>query len=424
MAEAVPAMEKLRAETRDQHVRVEALPFFKALLAAELPLEGYVGLLRAMAIVHEALEGAIIQSPSPVLAAVWDDDLRRLPLIRRDLEHFEKQELPHLPAPTMSALVLAGQIRLRAASDPDSLLGYLYVLQGSALGGLVLRAHVARAFGLDGGKGLAYLSSFDRATRAHWERFGQRMNNSLADPALLDRVSEAAREAFEGIGEIVEHLFPVVDQPPRNPVSLLNREAGSHPVTLDPREIEAALRAGERSWQAFPYFELRYGARGRRFTRSDSAWIVTLTNHAQAVVDRHIRWLGGLLAARGMPQLLLEQHLEGLHAELVRAVPEKRAAYDTLLKAAHMLRDTRRAHIGDDVMLRLSSIFEAQAGVEWSGRLKGAGLLLVASVADEQAGITNAVASLESWMLDPARFPDTWIKAVRMTIRKAREQAT
>ena len=423
MAEAVPAMENLRAETRDQHVRVEALPFFKALLAAELPLEGYVGLLRAMAIVHETLEGAITRSPSPLLATVWDDAIARLPLIRRDLEHFDK-ELPHLPTPTMAALVLAGQIRLRAASDADSLLGYLYVFQGSALGGLVLRAHVARAFGLDGGKGLAYLSSFDRATRAHWERFGQHMNDSLADPALLHRVSEAAREAFEGIGEIVEHLYPVADQPPRNPVSLLNREAGSHPVTLDPREIEAALRAGERSWHAFPYFELRYGARGRRFTRSDSAWIVTLTNHAQVAVDRHIRWLGGLLAARGMPQLLLEQHLEILHAELVRAVPEKRAAYDTLLNAAHMLRDTRRAHIRDDVMRRLSSSFEAKVGTEWAGRLNGAGLLLVASVADEQAGITNAVASLESWMLDPARFPDTWIQAVRMTIRRAREQAT
>jgi hypothetical protein len=206
-------------------------------------------------------------------------------------------------------------------------------------------------------------------------------------------------------------------------VPALNPQAGSHAIPNDLREIRAALQAGERSWQRFPYYEWRYGSRGRRFTRSDSAWIVTLTDHRQALVDQQITWLGGLLASRGMPQWLLELHLETLHQELVDAVPEKREAYAKLLHAAAMLRDMRRAPIRDDVFHALSAEFEALVGPEWSNRLPRTGGLLVAAVADEKAGISNAVTSLEGWMTDPARFPETWIAAVHTTLRKAREYA-
>lgn len=49
-------MDRLRIETRDQHIRVEALPFFAALTAGELPLASYVGLLRALSVVYEVFE--------------------------------------------------------------------------------------------------------------------------------------------------------------------------------------------------------------------------------------------------------------------------------------------------------------------------------------------------------------------------------
>src|SRR4051812_16513914 len=105
----------------------------------------------------------------------------------------------------------------------------------------------------------------------------------------------------------------------RPAVAALNPEAGNHAVTTDPRELGAAIRVGERTRERFVYYERRYGERGRRFTHSDSAWIVTLAGNPPAVVERQLRWLGSLLAARGMPRWLLEVHLEGLHAQLVTA---------------------------------------------------------------------------------------------------------
>src|SRR3954452_4196864 len=104
--------------------------------------------------------------------------------------------------------------------------------------------------------------------------------------------------------------------------SSLNPSAGHHVVTADPRELAACERAGDRSWSTWTYYAHRYGERGRQFTRSDSAWIATLGGQTAAMVEQQIRWLGTVLAARGMPRLLLEDHLRILHEELLASVPE------------------------------------------------------------------------------------------------------
>ena len=48
------------------------------------------------------------------------------------------------------------------------------------------------------------------------------------------------------------------------------------------------------------------------------------------------------------------------------------------------------------------------------------GTIVVAAVADERAGVGNAVESLESWACDPERFDAPWIDAVKETIAAAR----
>lgn len=203
----------------------------------------------------------------------------------------------------------------------------------------------------------------------------------------------------------------------------VNPEAGSHPIPSDPREVEAALRAGEITWKRFPYYEERYGERGRRFTRSDSAWLVTLCDHEPKVAIEQVAWLGSVLAARGMPRWLLELHLGALHGELVRTIPDLAPAYANLLTGAEWLATERRAHVGDDVLRDLTLTFDSRVAPEWSERLPETGALLAAAVADDRAGVENAVASLVSWLADPARFPDVWIAAVETTLREAQALA-
>lgn len=204
---------------------------------------------------------------------------------------------------------------------------------------------------------------------------------------------------------------------------LLNPEAGNHAITTDPRELRAALRAGERTRERFCYYQRRYGERGRRFTHSDSAWIVTLAGLDPAIAEGKLRWLGGLLAARGMPRWLLEEHLEVLHAELVAAAPEKRAAYATLLRVAGLFRAERLSHVDEVTSSDLARTFDSRVGSTAAHELPEAGALVVAAVADERGGQHRAIISLLQWLADPERFSADWVAAVSETLAAAREAA-
>lgn len=422
MEQTETVIDRLRSATKHEHTRIEALPFFQALADGQLSLVSYVGFLRALSVIHEAFEQAMSQASHPVLASLWDPALRKLPLIDRDLAHFQRQSPAQTPVAVLRAHLLTQAIRARALDDPISLLGYLYVLEGSTLGGIVLRQQLAAAFGLSGSDGLAFVSSYGKATKARWKTFAARMSSAVPGRPEQDRVIAAAVEAFVGIGRAIESLHPLGGSAPRELARELNPAAGSHAIPIDAREVQAALRAGERSWRQFPYYQLRYGERGAQFTRSDSAWLVTLAEHPQPIVDQHVHWLGRVLASRGMPQWLLEQHLDILYEELVAAIPAVQADYARLRQAAHGLREQRRQYLGDQVLAAHTAAFDALVGGEWSARLPQTGGLLAAAVADEQLGIAGAVASIESWMTDGGRFPNDWIAAVRKTIRSARQQ--
>lgn len=411
MSEPASVIERLRAETRAAHTQVAERPLFGALAEGSLPLASYVGLLHALCIVYEQLEQTLAQQPP---SPVWSCLSRKLPLLLRDLSYLERQGQP-LPVADVRAQLLAQRIRTHAESEPAALLGYLYALAGPPIAELLPHRQVGRVLGLHTADGLRYLASYSATT------LPEPLARTLAQPA--PQVAAAASEALVGLGQIVEPLYPLPDQPPRDLVRMLNPDAGTHAIPTDPRELQAALRAGERSWRQFPYYEWRYASRGEQFTRSDSAWLVTLADYAPSIVMEQVMWLGRVLASRGMPRWMLELHLELLYEELIAAVPEKESAYASLRLVAERLREQRLHQLSEEQFQRLTAAFDAQVGPEWSARLPQTGGLLAAAVTDERSGIAQAVASISEWMRDPARFPAVWIAAVKTTISAAREQA-
>lgn len=204
-------------------------------------------------------------------------------------------------------------------------------------------------------------------------------------------------------------------------VHRINPDAGSHPVPADPRERDAVLRAAERIWSDIPYFAERYGERGQRFGRSDSAWLASLAALDQAQVAGQVSWLAGVLAARGMPSMLLAAQLEVLVEELDAVVPEQRDAYAGLRQAAAVLHEARRARIADALLDALAVRFDAGADVHWRARLPRTGALLGCAVADEHAGYVGAVQSLAMWLGDARRFPPQWVAQVQRTLDEARD---
>lgn len=413
-------MQRLRTETAAAHARIEQSPFLHTLQDGTLELSAYVSWLLALQAIHEAVTFVLARTPDAGLQSVRPLVQDRLPLLDRDIAWFHRQEVPVIDTAVLRAHVLAQSIRNCDPDSPSAFLGHLYVLEGSALGGLVLRDQVARCFGLADDNGTAYLAGIGKSTRQHWETFGRRLNEILRQPTDQAETVAAAGHAFEALTRILELLHAPLAAARPHPAQELNADAGAHPVTLDSRELQAALLAGEISWRRFPYYEARYGERGRAFTRSDSAWLVQLAQYEQEFVDQQVRWLGRVLGARGMPRLLLELHLRELHARLLVLRPERDKRYASLAKAADMLAAARRVHFDDACLARLEAEFDQLVSASLAARLPRTGALIVSAVADDAAGIYGALDSFLPWLTDPQRFPFAWIDAVHHLLGTAR----
>jgi heme oxygenase len=414
-------MEELKSVTSAEHARLEVAPYFEALAACRLPLESYVGLLRALAMMHCVLEPALESSVHPGVRAVWRSEMRKVALLESDLRYFAPRAVADVKEAVEEACGVVERVRLWTADQPVALLGCWYVLEGSTLGGTLLCRQYARNFLFEGGKGIAYVSSYSPNVHEHWQQFQQRMNVFGPLPREREQILEAAGEFFRGIEAVFRALYPFRFESRTYLVTSINPEAGRHPVPTDLREVEASLKAADRCWQEFPYLSERYGERGHRFTRSDSAWLATLGQYETARVCEQVCWLGRLLAARGIPTLLLEIQLKMLFEEMVAALPERRSNYEKLLAAGADLRASRQKYLDDEQLSLLSDAFDRAVGAELSRRIPSAGRLLGAAVADETGGHESAVESVRSWMCDASRFAPEWVSAVEATVEQARK---
>lgn len=223
-------MDRLRTETRGAHELTEAIPFSSAMVEQRLPRDRFVGQLGAYLLVHRALERALAASTAPVVVKVWGDDLRKTPLLERDLAFHARHGHDAARGGEPSAKALAAAQRFAAAidelapKDPAALLGMLYVLEGSTLGAAVLRGHLAKTYGLDDPAlreaagapgdlpGLAYYAPYGPSPMPHWKQFKERMNAAIVDPAQQERAIAGADEAFRRIGEILRELSVGIDR--------------------------------------------------------------------------------------------------------------------------------------------------------------------------------------------------------------------
>ncbi len=180
------------------------------------------------------------------------------------------------------------------------LLGFLYVLEGSTLGVAVVRPLIARGFHLEDPQGMAYLNNYGDEVDARWSEFKLRMNALTLSVEERQQILKTASDFFNKLETVFLALYPFEPGSKTFAVTSINPEAGRHAVPTDAREIQAALRASEICWRQFPYFEHRYGERGRRFARSDSAWKATLCHYEPERINQQVKWLGGILAVESL----------------------------------------------------------------------------------------------------------------------------
>ena len=124
-------------------------------------------------------------------------------ILVKDLENLE-QPIPKV-IPDDAAMNL---------SSPAKALGYLYVMEGSTLGGQFISRHLKKHLGLDAENGAAYFNGYGSQTSARWKEFCEALIVSAASLNQDDAIVESARATFEGLQQ---WLFPNPEAQTANP---------------------------------------------------------------------------------------------------------------------------------------------------------------------------------------------------------------
>ncbi|MBP7506996.1 MAG: biliverdin-producing heme oxygenase [Prolixibacteraceae bacterium] len=333
------ALHKLiKLKTMELHEKAHEIPYIKNLLKDNVQKESLVGHLRAFAIIYGTLEHHLERFKANQFEDFLSAYTPKLPLLLKDLEKIKASEVMDIIPAVSNALSIADRIMIYSIKSPWKLIGFIYTLDGSLNGGSIFKKHFSKILNLEDGDYLSFFSVFDIEFKQFWKNFTDSLNSELLDPNTKNDITSGAEEIFYDLMKIYESLYPVDSKYLGNHITALNPEAGNYPVSTNPVEIKCAISAGIKCWEEFPFYEKRYGERGRRFAVSDSAWLVTLSDLPVDLAVKQVKWLANYLAKIGMPTITMEAQLKYLYLELAKAIPEKETKYKSLLLASDELR--------------------------------------------------------------------------------------
>jgi heme oxygenase len=176
--------DRLKAETATQHQNLEDA---MNLLREDYTIGEYGALIQAFYGFYKPFEDAVSAQADKLPAALeWPKRLKSHQLA----EDIEKLGLP---LPTR----LAGPSDLPALDTPAQILGVLYVIEGSTLGGMVISRHFKKILDLDATNGAAFYVGYGPETVPFWKGFLAILESEVTAPADQDACVKAAADTFD-----------------------------------------------------------------------------------------------------------------------------------------------------------------------------------------------------------------------------------
>jgi len=205
----VPLAARLRTATHELHRAVERAGLMPALLRGQLPLAGYLALLRNLQAIYAALEAGLARHAAhPQLAPLALDGLARAPALVADLEALHGTGWAHELPVCKAGQAYVDRLQRLADCQPGLLAAHAYVRYlGDLNGGQVLARRVGLALQLAPGRGLAFYDfgpAERAAARAQALRAG--LDVIAPDEAAAQALVEEACAAFGHHRELFEQL--------------------------------------------------------------------------------------------------------------------------------------------------------------------------------------------------------------------------
>lgn len=190
---------QLREGTREEHERAESTPFVTALLAGEVPLDGYVRYLVQLSAVYTALESdRAAVAAHPQLCALLHPALDRAAAVEADLHHLGGsgwRDRHRVSPETRAYCARIDEVRTQWTGGYVAHHYTRYL--GDLSGGQVIAGAVRRHYGLTGSDGTRFFvfDGIDQV-KPFKDRYRDVLDALPWDGAERERVVDEARAAF------------------------------------------------------------------------------------------------------------------------------------------------------------------------------------------------------------------------------------
>ena len=192
-AEAVqPLSVAMKEGSTAEHDAAEQSPFVSELLAGRVNSRGYADYLLRLRVVYGALEDAVRgRRDDPLVAAVYDPALERVPAIDADLQHWAPGAAHGVQSPAAQAY----RDRIAGAPWGGALVAHHYTRYlGDLSGGQIIGKMLDRTFGL-GGAGLAFYE-FPVRAKPYKDEYRARLDGLVLDADEVGRAVDEVKVAF------------------------------------------------------------------------------------------------------------------------------------------------------------------------------------------------------------------------------------
>lgn len=190
---------RLKADTRAAHEAVEKVPFAARLAEGSVSRRAYARQLVAYGRVHAALERRTFGGSLPIVVrSHWAfDDASELGHGNRDLSGNAERVVAALEARILDEACFA------------RLCGYVYVMEGSALGSAFMAPRLTSALHLQPSQ-VRYYRGLGTGTMQAWQQMRAALDEALAEPVAYATALEGALVCFRQVGSVLASIDDTV----------------------------------------------------------------------------------------------------------------------------------------------------------------------------------------------------------------------
>lgn len=182
-------LERLRTDTAEAHRQIENNDYARSMMNQSMTLSQYTEYLKLFYGFLRPLEQHAISSGLPQQLGLDMDIRGKTALLEQDLLHFgvTREQLDTLPLCD----------RLPDISTPARLIGSMYVIEGSTLGGQIITKQLMKFLPVEPGAGISYFHGYGQETREQWQSFRELVVHSSQSPQEQQEIVDAARQTFQ-----------------------------------------------------------------------------------------------------------------------------------------------------------------------------------------------------------------------------------